>query len=83
MFNSGFGSTVVVLMLAVFDALPPAGVDAAVHSTSENVAEAPAGSVAMVQVIVPVAPGAGVAQLNVGPWSGSRKRTSAGRRSCR
>ena len=64
---SGFASTVVVPMLAVFDALPPAGVDAAVRSTSENVAEAPAGSVAMVQVMVPVAPGAGVAQANVRP----------------
>ena len=63
----GSGSLVDDETVAVFDTLPPPGVDDAVRTTIENAAEAPAGSVAMLQVIVPVEPAVGVVQAKVGP----------------
>jgi hypothetical protein len=52
--------------LAVFDNVPD-GVDAVGCATSVKEAEAPDASVEIVHVTVPVAPTAGVAQMNAGP----------------
>ncbi len=61
------GSLVVVVTSAVLTMLLESGADALTWNTNENVASAPEVSVAIVQVIVPVPPTAGVVQLNVGP----------------
>ena len=59
------GSEVVAPTVAVFVIDDPA--PAGTFSTILNVADAPAASVAIVQVIVPVAPGAGVTHVKAGP----------------
>src|SRR5258705_5134265 len=61
----GVGSVVVDVAFAVLLIVPV--VAGATCITKVNVAEAPDASEAIVQVIVPVAPTPGVAQLNVGP----------------
>jgi hypothetical protein len=58
-----FGSLVVEEKVAVFEIVVPFGVAALTASVSVNVAVAPFASVAVVQVIVPVPPPAGVVQL--------------------
>ena len=58
-----FGSLVVEEKVAVFEMTVPFGVAALTASVSVNVALAPFASVAVVQVIVPVPPAAGVVQL--------------------
>jgi len=62
---AGAGSAVVVLTFAVLVMVPVAV--AATLNTKLNVAEAAGASTAIVQVIVPVAPTAGVEQVNAGP----------------
>ena len=59
-----FGSAVVAPTVAVFVIDDPGGT----FSTIVNVAEAPAAKVAIVHVMVPVAPGAGVTHVKAGPW---------------
>jgi hypothetical protein len=61
------GSAVVVATLAVFATLLPLGVEDASRSTIENVADAPGAKVAIVHVIVPVAPTLGLPQVKAGP----------------
>ena len=62
---AALGSAVAEETVAVFDSEPVA--DGETLKTNANVAEAVVANVAMVQVIVPPAPTAGVVQLNVGP----------------
>lgn len=66
LFN-GFGSAVVALIVAVFVLVDPLAVPGSTLKTNSNEALAPLASEAMVQVIVPVPPGGGVAQTNAGP----------------
>ena len=61
----GTGSVVVEVTVAVLVIVPVVPADT--FTTIENVADAPAGSVAIVQVIVPVPPAAGVVHAKVGP----------------
>lgn len=58
----GFGSLVVALTFAVSEITVPDGVPAVTWSTGLKVAVAPKASDAMVQVMVPVPPTAGVTQ---------------------
>ena len=59
----GLGSNVVAVTLAVSEMIVPDAVPAVTFRTGENVAVPPDASALMVQVIVPVAPTAGVEQL--------------------
>ena len=66
-----------VLVIAV-----PLGVFGATKSVKLKLAEAPAASVAVVPVIVPVPPTAGLVRLNAGPevWASETKVVLAGTR---
>src|SRR5207248_5717059 len=60
---AGLGSVVVVVAEAILASIPSSGAD----TTIVNVADAPAASVAMVPLKVPVPPGAGVLSVKAGP----------------
>jgi hypothetical protein len=63
---AAFASAVALIALAVL-VIVPAGAPASTLRTIENVAPRPLGSVAMVQVVVPVPPPGGVAHVKAGP----------------
>src|SRR5687768_2369656 len=60
-------SVVELLTVAVLLIVTPVGVPAVTLTTKVNVAEAPAASVAIVAVTVPVPPAGGVVSVNAGP----------------
>ncbi len=61
------GSEVAAVTFAVLVIVVPAGVLGDTRTTTVKLAEAPSGSVAMVPLIVPVPPTAGLVKVNVGP----------------
>ena len=62
-----FASLVVVEMSASFLIVVPSGVVVATRTTTVKLAEAPEASVAMVPLMVPVPPTAGLVMVNAGP----------------
>src|SRR5262245_16092341 len=64
---SGLGSVVVLPAVAVLLMVEPACAPALTMTTSRKVALAPAGSVALVALTVPVPPTGGVVSVNAGP----------------
>ena len=77
------GSTVAAVTSAVLVMVVPSGVLGETRTTTVKLAEAPRASVAIVPVIVPVPPTAGLVRVNVGPeiWASETKVVSAGTRS--
>ena len=63
---AGFGSLVAEVTLAVLTTLP-VGADGERRTTNEKAAVPPVASEGIVQVIVPLAPTAGVVQVKAGP----------------
>ena len=82
---SELGSAVVLEMLAMFVNVVPDDSAPGMCPTSVKVAEPPAASDAIVQVIVPFAPTAGVEHVNIGPefWTNDTKVIVPGRASVR
>ena len=82
---SGLGSAVVLEMLAMFVNVVPDDSTSGMCPTSVKVAELPAASDAIVQLIVPFAPTAGVEHTKVGPefWTNDTKVIVPGRASVR
>ena len=64
-----FGSAVAAVTVAVLAIIVPSGVLGDTNTTTVNVAEAPDASVAIVPLIVPVPPTAGLVKVNAGPES--------------
>ena len=77
------GSLVAAVTFAVLVIVVPAGVLGDTRTTTEKVADAPEASVAIVPLIVPVPPWAGLVRLNAGPevWVSETKVVLAGTRS--
>ena len=61
------GSAVAAVTFTVLTIVSPDGVLGDTRTTTVKLAEAPAASVPIVPLIVPVAPAAGLAKLNAGP----------------
>ena len=64
---AGLGSLVVLLTVAEFVIVVPAGVLGDTRTTRMNVAESPESRVAIVPMIDPVPPCAGLSRVNAGP----------------
>ena len=76
----GTGSVVVLVTVTVLLRTVPSAVVASTFTMSVNVTDIPAGSVAMLQLTVPVPPTAGVLQVKAGPpfWASETKVVFAG-----
>lgn len=82
---SELGSAVALTIVAMFVNVVPDDSASVMCPTSVKVTEPPAASDAIVQVIVPFAPTAGVEHMNVGPefWTNDTKVIAPGRASVR